>query len=178
MTDVLTVDQRSLLMSRVRQRDTKPEMVVRRGLHARGLRYRLQDRKLPGRPDLVFSRHRTAVLVHGCFWHAHGCTLSKLPGTRQDFWREKLEANVARDHKAIVGLRAAGWRVLIVWECALRGPSKLDEAKILDEAAEFIKAGKVELLEIRGLTNQWKVSTADDVEPETDCGRLVRGDIG
>ena len=104
MTDVLTPQQRRLNMSRVRGRDTKPEMLIRRELHARGLRYRLHDRKLPGRPDLVFPKYRTALFVHGCFWHAHGCALSKLPVTRQEFWKQKLDGNGARDRKAIKAL--------------------------------------------------------------------------
>ena len=150
MTDVLTAEQRQLNMSRIRSHDTKPEMLVRRGLHARGLRYRLHDRKLPGRPDLVLARYRVAVFVHGCFWHMHGCSLSKLPATRQEFWRKKLEDNCARDSKAIVALQAAGWRVLIIWECALRGPRRQD-ATVFDRAARYIREDRDSLLvEIEG----------------------------
>jgi len=139
MTDVLTTAQRQLNMSRIRGRDTKPEMLVRQGLHARGLRYRLHDRKLPGRPDLVFPRHGAVVFVHGCFWHAHGCALSKLPATRQEFWRQKLEGNAARDRRSIEVLQAAGWRVLVIWECALRGPERLRDEAVLDSAADYIR---------------------------------------
>ena len=142
MTDVLTTAQRQLNMSRIRGRDTKVEMRVRQGLHARGLRYRLHDRNLPGRPDLVFTRYSAVIFVHGCFWHAHGCTLSKLPATRQDFWRKKLEGNAARDCKAIKALLAVGWRVLVVWECALRGPMRLSDADTLDRAEDFIRGSK------------------------------------
>lgn len=120
MTDVHTPAQRKLNMSRIRSQDTKPEMLIRKGLHARGMRYRLHDRKLPGRPDLVFLKYKTAIFVNGCFWHFHGCGLSKLPATRPDFWKNKLESNVARDQKAIAALYSAGWRVVIVWECAIR----------------------------------------------------------
>jgi DNA mismatch endonuclease, patch repair protein len=150
MTDVLTADQRQLNMSRIRGRDTKPEMLVRRGLHARGLRYRLHDRNLPGRPDLVFSKYRTAVFVHGCFWHAHGCALAKLPTTRQDFWRQKLEGNAARDLRTIDALQANGWRVLVIWECALRGPGRLGEAVAGDQAANWITALHGKFVEIKG----------------------------
>lgn len=139
MADVLTPEQRRLNMSRIRARDTKPEMLIRRGLHARGLRYRLHDRNLPGRPDLVFTKYHTAVFIHGCFWHAHDCTLAKLPATRQDFWKRKLEGNAARDRKAIEALQTAGWRVLVIWECALRGPGRLKDAKALDNAAGYIR---------------------------------------
>ena len=115
MADVLTAKQRQLNMSRIRGRDTKPEMQIRRGLHARGLRFRLHDRLLPGRPDLVFPKHRAAVFIHGCFWHAHRCKLFKLPTTRHEFWKAKFEANVQRDRKAVQSLLSAGWRVLIIW---------------------------------------------------------------
>lgn len=144
----MTPAQRRLNMSRIRGRDTKPEMLIRRGLHARGLRYRLHDRSLPGRPDLVFSRYRTAVFIHGCFWHAHGCTLSKLPATRQIFWQEKLTANAERDRRAIETLQALGWRVLVVWECALRGPGRLLTDDLLNLAEQFIRTSDLQLLEI------------------------------
>lgn len=148
MADVLTPEQRQLNMSRIRGKDTKPEMLIRRGLHARGLRYRLHDRSLPGRPDLVFPKHHTAVFIHGCFWHAHGCPLSKLPATRQDFWRTKLAANVARDREAVDALQAAGWRVLVIWECALRGPARQKNSVVLERAASFIEGTGLDLLEL------------------------------
>jgi DNA mismatch endonuclease (patch repair protein) len=148
MTDVLTEAQRRFVMSRIRQRDTNPEMVVRRGLHALGFRFRLQDRRLPGRPDLVFARYRVAVFVHGCFWHAHGCHLSKMPETRKEFWETKLGANAARDGKAIASLQAAGWRVLVIWECAMRGVKRLEEAEMLGLAANFISEGSMPFLEV------------------------------
>jgi DNA mismatch endonuclease (patch repair protein) len=148
MADVLTAAQRQLNMSRIKGKNTKPEMLIRRGLHARGLRYRLHDGSLPGRPDLVFPKYRAAVFIHGCFWHAHGCGLSKTPATRQDFWRAKLSANATRDRRAIEALQAAGWRVLVIWECALRGPHRHEQDDMLDRAANFIESGDMHLLEI------------------------------
>jgi len=150
MVDVLSPEQRRLNMSRIRGRDTKPEMLVRRGLHARGLRYKLHDRTLPGRPDLVFPKYRTAVFVHGCFWHAHGCLLSKLPTSRRDFWTKKLEGNICRDRKAVEALRAMGWRVLVVWECALRGPHRMSYEALVDSAASYIMNGGELPAEITG----------------------------
>ena len=105
-------------MSHIRSKDTIPEWAVRRMSHAMGFRFRLHVRRLPGKPDLVFARHRKVIFVHGCFWHAHGCRLSqKLPATRTRFWREKFAKNVARDQSAVRQLWEAGWQVLVVWEC-------------------------------------------------------------
>lgn len=121
MTDIVSPAKRSQMMSGIRGRDTGPEMRVRRLLHRMGYRYRLQRRDLPGSPDLVLPRHRTVVFVHGCFWHFHaGCRLAKLPGTREEFWRNKLLGNRKRDAAAVDALQADGWRVLVVWECWLR----------------------------------------------------------
>lgn len=121
MTDIVDPETRSRMMSRIRGRDTRPEIGLRRALHARGLRYRLHDRRLPGRPDIVFPRFRAACFVHGCFWHRHaGCSYATTPATRAAFWSAKFEANVARDARNRVELLAVGWRVAVVWECALR----------------------------------------------------------
>jgi DNA mismatch endonuclease (patch repair protein) len=119
--DTLTREQRSERMARVRGRDTKPELAVRNRLHALGYRYRLHDRKLPGSPDLVFAGRRKALFVHGCFWHMHeGCTLARMPKSRLEFWRPKLEGNRARDAVKLEQLRALGWDVMVVWDCELR----------------------------------------------------------
>ena len=108
-------------MAQIRSKDTKPELALRHALHARGFRYRLHDRKLPGRPDLVFRRFGAVCFVHGCFWHRHdGCASSTMPSTRVDYWRDKFENNVNRDQTSRVALLDAGWRVAVVWECALR----------------------------------------------------------
>lgn len=98
------------MMAGIRGKDTRPEMILRRGLHARGFRFRLHDRRLPGSPDLVFPGRRAAVFVHGCFWHGHACPLFRLPATRQEFWRAKIEGNAARDKGAEAALLADGWR--------------------------------------------------------------------
>ena len=119
---------RSERMARIRGRDTKPELVVRRMLHAMGYRYRLHARDLPGKPDIVFRGRKLAVFVHGCFWHRHpdpACPLARLPKSRLDFWVPKLEANRARDFANTERLEAAGWQVLLVWECELRDREQL-----------------------------------------------------
>ena len=120
---------RSEVMSRVKGRDTRPEMRLRRALHAVGLRYRLQAKELPGRPDVVFKRAKLAIFVHGCFWHRHpGCEHARMPKSRIEFWEKKLGGNVARDARQTAQLRAAGWTALTLWECETRDPVKLDEA--------------------------------------------------
>ena len=120
MTDTVDQETRSLIMASVRQRNTGPEMALRRALHHLGLRYRLHNRKLPGTPDLAFPRFKSVIFVHGCFWHSHGCKFSTIPATRREFWLQKFEANRERDKKKIEQLQEIGWRVLVVWECALK----------------------------------------------------------
>lgn len=128
MTDVLTIDQRRYCMSRIRGKDTKPELVVRRMLHALGYRYRLHRRDLPGCPDLVFSGRKQVIFVHGCFWHRHRCKYGQVsPATRPEFWERKLAGNKARDARNRRELRRLGWRVLIVWECQIRKPTAMIE---------------------------------------------------
>lgn len=142
--DVHSPEQRSRNMSRIRGRDTKPEMLLRRGLHISGLRFRLQPKHLPGRPDLVFPRHRAVVLVHGCFWHGHNCPMFKAPATRPEFWAAKIAGNRARDLRTSEALRASGWRVLTVWECAIRGPARLPLADVISLSREFILSDGIE----------------------------------
>jgi DNA mismatch endonuclease, patch repair protein len=116
--DVLTPEQRQRNMSRIRGKDTRPEMIVRRLLHNAGYRYRLHRRDLPGKPDLVFVSRRSVVLVHGCFWHRHSCRYGRVkPHTNATFWENKISENVARDRRNRRALRAAGWHVLTIWEC-------------------------------------------------------------
>jgi DNA mismatch endonuclease (patch repair protein) len=150
MIDVLSKEQRRLNMSRIRGRDTKPEMLIRQGLHAMGLRYRLYDRKLPGRPDLVFSRFRAVIFIHGCFWHGHNCPMFKLPSTRQDFWRDKILSNRARDVLAAEKLLKLGWRVANVWECSLRGPNRLSLEIALADCHMFLMCRDIKFIEITG----------------------------
>ena len=127
MTDIVDSRRRSELMAGIRTRDTVPELAVRRIAHRMGLRFRLHRKDLPGRPDLVFPRHRLAVFVHGCFWHRHdGCRYAYIPKSRIAFWTEKFASNVARDTRQEVALRALGWRVLVIWECEARRKTEVE----------------------------------------------------
>ncbi|MCB1347112.1 MAG: DNA mismatch endonuclease Vsr [Maritimibacter sp.] len=120
MADIVSPEVRSRMMSRIRGRDTKPEIALRKALFRRGFRYRLNDRRLPGSPDIVFPKYGAAVLVHGCYWHRHpGCPKAYTPKSRVEFWQSKFDENVARDMRNLERLRAAGWRVAIIWECSV-----------------------------------------------------------
>ena len=137
MTDIMDSKRRSKLMAGIRGRDTAPEIAVRRIAHRMGLRFRLHRKDLPGRPDLVFPRHRLVVFVHGCFWHRHErCRYASTPKSRIAFWMEKFAANVARDACQEAALRALGWRILVVLECETRHKAA-DERKL----AEVIRGG-------------------------------------
>ena len=126
MVDTISPEYRSEIMGRVRAKDTTPEMVVRRMLHAAGYRYRLHARDLPGKPDIVFPARRKVVFINGCFWHRHrDCALARLPKSRIEFWTEKLERNRERDERNTEALQALGWEVLTVWECEVRDPAAL-----------------------------------------------------
>lgn len=144
-TDVHSPERRSFNMSRIRGRDTKPEMLIRRGLHVRGYRFRLHDARLPGRPDIILPKWKSVILIHGCFWHGHNCPMFRLPATRPDFWRKKIDVNRTRDGLTASALTAAGWRQLTVWECALRGRAKLPAAAVLDFCSDFLHTNEMTL---------------------------------
>ena len=141
MVDVVDAATRSRMMSKIRSQDTKPELIVRRHLHARGLRYVLGGAGLPGRPDLVFPKWKVAVFVHGCFWHWHACHLSRLPASNRKFWRAKLNNNQTRDAVSLLSLLSAGWRVATIWECSLRGTVALQQLnRKMDVMSNWIKS--------------------------------------
>jgi DNA mismatch endonuclease (patch repair protein) len=118
MTDIVSRAKRSEMMSRIRNRDTRPELAVRSLLHRMGYRFRLHRRDLPGRPDMILPKRQIAIFVHGCFWHRHrGCKLAHMPKTQKRFWRKKFESNVKRDRRVKRELRKLGWQVVVVWEC-------------------------------------------------------------
>ncbi len=150
MVDVLTREQRRYNMSMIRGTDTKPELLIRRALHAQGFRYRLHQRDLPGCPDIVLPRHHAVVFVHGCFWHGHHCHMVKKPATRTVFWENKIAGNVARDRRAIGSLQQEGWKVAIVWECAVRGRCRQPLRLLIRRLVRYIAGRKTSLLGLTG----------------------------
>ncbi|MCW2303239.1 DNA mismatch endonuclease (patch repair protein) [Rhodovulum sulfidophilum] len=150
MADVHDNKTRSRNMAAIRGADTKPEMLIRRGLHASGFRYRLHDRKLPGKPDIVLPKHCSVIFVNGCFWHGHDCPLFRWPATRQEFWRAKITGNMERDARNIGMLLASGWRVATVWECALKGRGRLSPEAVIDSLSRWICSGD-QRLNLEGL---------------------------
>lgn len=133
-----TVDKttRSRIMRSVRQKDTEPELLLRKALHGMGFRYRLHDKKLPGSPDLVFPKYKVVIFVHGCFWHRHGCKQTTTPSTRKEFWNAKFKTNIERDNQNVRDLEDAGWRVMVVWECELKKDSEID---LFETIKKFLK---------------------------------------
>lgn len=149
MPDIVTPEVRSRMMAGIRGKNTKPELMLRRGLHAAGFRFRLHDRALPGKPDIVFPKYRAVLFAHGCFWHGHGCHLFKWPSSRPDFWRKKIYRNREVDALASIALQEAGWRQGIVWECALKGKARLPIETVLAECATWLRSD-IPFFEIRG----------------------------
>lgn len=127
MADVHNKVTRSYNMSRIKGKDTKPEMLVRKYLHAQGFRYKLHDKKLLGKPDIVLPKYKTVIFIHGCFWHGHAnCKYYVIPKTRTDWWLNKINGNITNDKKAIIALKKDGWKIITIWECELK-PAKVEK---------------------------------------------------
>jgi len=136
-------------MSGIRGKNTKPEMMIRRALHARGFRYRIHCKDLPGKPDMCFPKYRAVIFVHGCFWHGHGCHLFKWPSTRPEFWREKIGRNRVVDEAAAMELHKLGWRVGLVWECAIKGRTRYEMPEIIGRLEDWLH-GTTRYLDVAG----------------------------
>ena len=149
MADIVPADVRSRMMSGIRGANTKPELLLRKGLHARGFRFRLHSTMLPGKPDIVLPRYRAVVFAHGCFWHGHDCHLFKWPSTRPEFWQAKIARNQVVDGRAEAALAKAGWRQAVVWECALKGRTRLPLEEVISACAEWLRSDR-QRIEIRG----------------------------
>ena len=140
-------------MAAIRGKDTKPEILIRKELHRRGFRYRLHDKKLPGRPDIVLPRYKAVIQVNGCFWHGHDCSLFKVPGTRTEFWLDKIESNRRRDRDNSVKLEQLGWREATIWECALKGRLRLQLNELCVMIIHWLKSDEPALI-ISGRDNR------------------------
>ena len=141
MTDVHSTAVRSKNMAAIKNRNTRPEMLVRSALHRAGFRYRLHVASLPGKPDLVFPRYKAVIFVQGCFWHQHQCPMFHWPKTRTEWWRQKISTNRVHDEVVQDKLRELGWRVMLVWECALKGKNKLTSEQITQRVASWLRHG-------------------------------------
>jgi len=138
MVDVHSPAIRSKNMRAIGNKNTRPELIVRKLLHAHGFRYRLYVKDMPGKPDLVFPRFRAVIFVNGCFWHGHECYFFKMPVSRVEFWEKKISDNIKRDHRNKILLSDSGWKVLVVWECAIKGKNKLSQAELLNFISRWL----------------------------------------
>ncbi len=161
MPDIVSPETRSRMMAGIRGKDTKPELFIRKALHARGFRYRLHDRRLPGKPDLSFPKYRAVILVNGCFWHGHDCHLFKWPSTRQEFWRSKITRNRQKDKETWQALRERGWRVAVIYECALKGRTRLDPDRVIDTTEKWLHSEQ-EALVVEGIDEKSRTGAQDE----------------
>jgi DNA mismatch endonuclease (patch repair protein) len=152
LPDIVDAATRSRMMSGIRSKNTKPERIIRSGLHRLGFRFRLHPGNVPGKPDLVLPKYRAAIFVNGCFWHGHDCQLFKWPSTRRQFWRAKINRNRDVDRRTSTALHAGGWRQAVIWECALKGRERVPIEEVMRECASWILSSRRQL-EIRGRGN-------------------------
>ena len=141
MTDIYSKNKRSQIMSKISGKETEPEVLVRKFLFRKGFRYRKNDKRYPGTPDIVLPKYKTVIFVHGCFWHGHNCRAGKLPETRKEFWQNKIDTNIARDKKNRQDLEKLGWKVLVIWQCELK--NKKIRAEKLKETEQKIQNGYI-----------------------------------
>ncbi len=139
MTDIVGKNKRSQMMSGIRGKDTRPELIVRRELHRLGFRYRLHSSLLPGKPDIVFPRYKAVILINGCFWHQHDCHLFRWPATRKEFWRKKITGNKARDQRNMKAYQRLGWKALVIWECALKGKRRRPIEEVIRTVTNWLQ---------------------------------------
>lgn len=141
MTDIVPPHVRSRMMAGIKDKNTRPEKIIRKGLFALGFRYRIHEKKLPGKPDVVLPKHSAVIFIHGCFWHGHDCYLFRMPESNSAFWEKKINRNREVDEINIGKLFSLGWRILTIWECSLRGKGKKAPEKLITEIAGWINSG-------------------------------------
>lgn len=147
--DIVSKKTRSRMMAGIKGKNTKPELLIRKALHALGYRYVLHG-KLTGRPDLVFPKRNAVIFINGCFWHKHDCHLFKWPSSREEFWKPKLEGNCAKDEKNLIALKEQGWRVGVIWECAIKGKTRMSLTDVVAACDRWLKSN-IPHIEIKGL---------------------------
>jgi len=143
MVDIVSQRKRSKMMAGIRGKNTKPELLIRKGLYKRGYRYRLHYQKLPGKPDIAMPGRKIIILVNGCFWHGHDCHLFKWPASRSEFWKAKISATKIRDRKLNAAYKLLGWRVLVIWECTIKGKKSLQTDVLFDRLELWIRSEEV-----------------------------------
>lgn len=152
MADIVTPEKRSKMMSGIKNKDTKPELLIRKSLHKKGFRYKLHDKNLPGKPDLVLPKYKAVIFINGCFWHKHDCYLFKWPKSRCVFWKQKIEGNAKKDLEHFQSLEQLGWRIMIIWECSIKGKKLLQQDNIIEMTVKWLKSD-IPKYEISGETN-------------------------
>ncbi|GIO14756.1 very short patch repair endonuclease [Cohnella xylanilytica] len=145
MSDIVSPETRSRMMAGIKGKDTKPEMILRTGLHKLGFRFRLHDRKLPGKPDMVFPRYKAVIFANGCFWHGHNCHIFKWPSSNQEFWEAKIKRNQKIDREHNQRLQEMGWRIGVVWECALKGKYRINSEEVIVLCAQWLESDMVSI---------------------------------
>lgn len=140
MADVVSPEKRSQMMAGIKGKNTKPEMLMRSALHRLGFRYKLHGKGMPGKPDMVFPKYKAVLFVHGCFWHGHSCHLFKWPSSRPEFWHTKINRNREVDRESTAKLEQMGWRVGVVWECAVRGRAKLPFTDVVESVGKWLQS--------------------------------------
>jgi len=141
VADIVSPAKRSYMMSRIRGKNTRPELIIRKGLHKKGFRYRLHHSGLHGKPDMVLAKYNAVIFINGCFWHGHNCCLFKWPASRPEFWKEKITKNRENDMKNKVRLRKSGWRVLTIWECSLKGRGRYPDEAVIEKTKNWLLGG-------------------------------------
>jgi DNA mismatch endonuclease (patch repair protein) len=155
LVDIVTPAKRSEMMAVIKGKNTKPEILIRKLLHGKGFRFRLHNASLPGRPDIVLAKYKTAIFVQGSFWHGHkNCSIFRLPKSKTEFWRDKIGENVLRDERSKNELVRQGWKVFYVWECAVKGRGRLTEEQLKLTICEGVRSGDINFTEVRGLRLQ------------------------
>ena len=155
LVDIVSIEKRSQMMAGIKAKNTKPEILVQKILHASGFRFRLHGKTFPGKPDIVLPKHKSVIFVQGCFWHGHQmCPVFRLPKSRTDFWQEKIEGNRLRDERSRGELIRHGWKVIYVWECAVKGRTRMCGEQLKNDISKAVRSDDIDFFEIRGLPIQ------------------------